>query len=532
MKRISSADGESAYGDLAARHLKDLEYAYGQIRRLEKERTELEGGKRTKERDQALNSLRIAIAKQKRIRDDLEEGWAGFLNMLKEKMPAFANLYAPQVLDVSQIQQILKEKEILIAYHVQEAKTIAFVIGKDKVNVVEINVGRANLNDPSKKNVLVETIEAVRWTFWPNAKERRPMKDEELFSNLHELYRQYFQPLEPFLKADSELIIVPDNLLNFLPLGMLVAEYKNKRPTYLIERYPISYGYSSSLINPSLWAKREKSRSRKTSLLAVGNPYFGGKELSLIERAKQKLFGVSSAGAVGKEAFAPIPYTEDEVRAILPYFNGAKVLFGREATETAFKKEAQEACVIHLATHGMVNLKNVWNSKIVFALPKDEQEEDDGFLYLYEIAYLDLDADLIVLSVCNSGRGALKVGEGVLGMSRAFFYAGARSIVASLWWIPENEATILLEKKFYGYLAQGMDKRKALQAAQIDVIRTEEHMHPSYWAHAMLTGDVSPIKIEKPSRPFPMTFILPVAVVIALIFAAAYRRIKTQHASR
>jgi CHAT domain-containing protein len=333
-----------------------------------------------------------------------------------------------------------------------------------------------------------------------------PETEADPFAKLHRLYEQVFAPVAPYLKLDHELIIVRDDALNYLPFGMLVPETKGDRPQFLIERYPISYVDSASLLDAALWAERKPRGRPGLDLLALGSPDFGGK-------------------------LPPLPHTEGEVQNIRPHFKRAIVRTGSAATEAAFKSEAGRARLLHIATHGTLDAETVWHSKIEFALaPAIDQKGEDGHLYTYEIFNLDLVADLVVLSACQSGLGKLRPGEGLVGMSRAFLYAGAPSLVATLWSIPDT-ATSELMGKFYSYLMQGMNKRRALQRAQADLIQ-DGYTDPFYWAAFILIGDSSQIRITESSSPsLPIAVTLPIALLLLLASAIFLRKITTKRAS-
>src|SRR5262249_12220775 len=161
-------------------------------------------------------------------------------------------------------------------------------------------------------------------------------------------------------------------------------------------------------------------------------------------------------------------------------FRQAGALTGRAATEAAFKSKAPQARVFHLAAQNTLDVQEVWQSRIVLASAARDPQGEEGFRHTYEDWSRDLDAELRVLSTCEKGLGHLKRGEGLMGMGRTFLYAGAPSLVASLWPVADD-ATAELMDRFYGHLARGADKRQALQQAQRELINGR-YTHPFYWA--------------------------------------------------
>ena len=146
--------------------------------------------------------------------------------------------------------------------------------------------------------------------------------------------------------------------------------------------------------------------------------------------------------------------------------------------------------IIHFATHAVINERFPLDSALVFTIPEHPKEgQDNGLLQAWEIfESMRIDADLVTLSACDSGLGKEMGGEGLIGLTRAFQYAGARSVLASLWRV-EDKATAELMRRFYTYLKSGMTKDEALRHAQIDLIHSKDYSNPRDWAAFQLNGD-------------------------------------------
>jgi CHAT domain-containing protein/tetratricopeptide (TPR) repeat protein len=305
------------------------------------------------------------------------------------------------------------------------------------------------------------------------------------------IYRELLFPLDAdFNKSLERLIIIPDGLLCYLPFEALVADKREPgpRPDYLIHRYQMSYAPSSSSLLLLKDRARPEDRRRGKDLLAVGNP----------DCAPASSHGFSTLpdhGAALRNyfmnqgfVFSRLPYAEKEVRDIAAYFpeNRRELYLGAEATEEAVKKASlRDYKILHFACHGFLDEEEPIRSALVLALNRDRTE--DGFLQGREIGALRLLADLVVLSACQTARGNLKRGEGVMGLSRCFFRAGARSVVASLWPI-EDRASAIFMKGLYAALVGGKTKAQALRTAKLSVIGSEL-AHPFYWAGFILSGD-------------------------------------------
>ena len=168
-----------------------------------------------------------------------------------------------------------------------------------------------------------------------------------------------------------------------------------------------------------------------------------------------------------------------------------KVLVGREADEKTFKALAPQYATIHVATHGVLDNREPLNSCVLLTKTEDETE-NDGLLHAHEIIDLDLDADLAVLSACETGNGRISPGEGVIGMSWAFLVAGTRSVVVSQWRV-NSGSTSQLMKSFYRALVRQDDlksrnKSQALREASLRLLNDRRYRHPFYWAGFVLVS--------------------------------------------
>jgi CHAT domain-containing protein len=228
---------------------------------------------------------------------------------------------------------------------------------------------------------------------------------------------------------------------------------------------------------PSLSVLHEMNdRTRQTisngSLIAFGNPVIGRDE-----KLNQDL--------------CPLPEAETEVAEVANAARSKlkKVFVGREADEKSFKALAPTYSAIHLATHGVLDNRDPLYSHLL--LTKTEGDvENDGSLEAREIMNMRLNADLAVLSACETGNGRISPGEGVIGMSWAFFVAGTRSMVVSHWRV-NSESTSQLMKDFYQALARRRDrgnKSEALGEASIRLLKDPRYRHPFYWAGFVLLG--------------------------------------------
>lgn len=281
-----------------------------------------------------------------------------------------------------------------------------------------------------------------------------------------ELYRLLIEPVANELQNIKTICIIPDEFLWTLPFQALTTT----RGTYLIQEYALYYAPSLSVLNEM--NLRRQQQSSKESLIAFGNP--------VIER---KL----------KQDLHPIPETKTEVLAVAAAVKTRmkRVLVGREADEKTFKALAPQYATIHLATHGVLDNRDPLNSYLLLTT-SDNETENDGLLHAREIIEMHLDADLFVLSACETGNGRISPGEGVIGMSWAFLVAGTRSVIVSQWRV-NSASTSHLMKRFYEALANlndvnGLNKSLALREASLQLLKDHRYRHPFYWAGFVLVS--------------------------------------------
>jgi len=283
-----------------------------------------------------------------------------------------------------------------------------------------------------------------------------------------ELYRLLIAPAANDLQNVKAICIVPDQFLWTLPFQALTTTGGN----YFIQEKSLYYAPSLSVLNELTLRRRQ--RTSKDSLIAFGNP---------VIETDDKL----------KQGLRRLPEAEAEVAAVgraVPT-ETKKILVGAQAEEKTFKSLAAQYATIHLATHGVLDNRDPLNSYLVLT-GTDDDPENDGLLHAREIIDLHLDADLAVLSACETGNGRISPGEGVIGMSWAFFVAGARSVVVTQWRV-NSASTSQLMKNFYRSLARqndptGRNKSQALREASLRLLKDRRYRHPFYWAGFVLVS--------------------------------------------
>jgi CHAT domain-containing protein/tetratricopeptide (TPR) repeat protein len=424
---------------------------------------------------ESSTSQKAKVLQIERQIESLRRERSGLIARLEKTNPEYYRLTHPGLLTARQVRdQILGDHQVLVEYFIGDSSSYAWVLSKNGMEWHAIALNRVRLES---------SLAGISPLFRREKGDGRERMDHR-WANLntealHRMYRELLRlPAGGAKSVGDELIIVPDDLLNYFPFEILVTDTANGRVRYLIEEKAIHYASSASL----LAHESEKGAGSGKELLAFGNPYFGNSWLKRLMNPGEWFKPGSRARE--HEDFQPLPNAEKEVRAIGRRFKRASIFTGKNATENRFKAEAGDFRYIHLATHFLISDVQPMVSKIV--LSRNQKGGEDGFLQMYEVYNLKLKAELAILSGCNSGLGKFRRGEGLIGLSRAFFYAGAGSLMVSLWPVEDQSAARLMQS-FYANLGAGKDKAEALRQAKVEMIHApDEKRNPFYWGSFVL----------------------------------------------
>lgn len=417
------------------------------------------------------------------------------LQEINLKHPSYAQLAGiKKPLTQKEVQAYVLENITLIEYLVTNERTIVFIVTRQNINFEILDISKENLST-YVKNIL-QPFRDVK-----TGKITNLVDISYDLKSANGLYQQIFLPIEKYIPPESPIIIVPDDILHYLPFEALVTNIETKAPDknvifsrfenadYLVEKYTISYSPSASVLDPKIIFNKQK---KSQGLLALGNPYFGA-ETNIKTKEEEGILDFLSLLIRGTEAnswtFPQLPNTEKEVLEIAKLIEPSVYYIGKEAREERLKTQAGEFKYIHLSTHSVTEEKQPMYSRIVFA--QDDDPTEDGFLHAYEVLNLNFDADLVTLSACETGLGKLSHGEGLIGLTRSFMYAGAPSVLVSLWSV--DESTVYLMNFFYENLSKGMNKTESIRQAKLKLLHIREDgvsfSHPFLWAPFVLIGN-------------------------------------------
>lgn len=420
---------------------------------------------------EALNTI------QQRIRD-LELA----LSRLKARFLNYPDYYQKKFsydsLNIALIQQkTLSSNSALLSYYIAGDSLFTFVVSRHDVRVLQ-----AKPVEPVRANIgmLMDEIQAIE----PGTHYRGSMAAQPLYAAL-------LQPALRELKAVEELLIIPHQELNRIPFEALEDDNGN----YVLQNYTISYQYAATFIKPE---KVMESRPEKYLALA---PF------------------TAADHRVRQVGFKALPASEKEIR-VLP----GNTFLQQAATKDRFIDQAGKAALIHLATHSEANNQKPMQSYIAFY---PENAQDSSFkLYAHELYSLLLDSTrLVFLSACETGRGKLVNGEGIMSLARAFAFAGCPNLITSRW-KAEDRATAYISTQFYHYLDKGYTIATALTKAKRSLLENPEYAqfhYPAYWGHLMLVGTPNRSSSPSVSLTFP---IVAIVVAAALLLFLVERRKK------
>ena len=373
-------------------------------------------------------------------------------------------------------EQVLREDESLFEIALGEHRSFAWLISRSGFTFEVL---------PSRKEIEAKVRQYLNELSVAPPNLRLQFKIDRQRTMAEEVFNMLFVgKLARQVRSRPKLIVIPDGLLNQMPFESLVSDGK-----YLMEDLEVSYLPSANLIEILRQSSKSVSnRDTRMDLLAFGDPQFPQRTELSGRRQVVSLPNQRQAREWDLSTLSPLPRTRDEVEYIasLVPAERQRLYLGKESTEKAFKQEPLNKYKwIHLATHGLLDERDSQRSAVALALDKDSAE--DGFLRATEIAELDLDCDLVTLSACETGRGQSS-GESIVGLSRSFFIAGARSVVVSQWAVSDI-STAQLMKDFYQQLVNNVGHPAALREAKLRMLRSRSvTRHPYYWAPFVVIG--------------------------------------------
>jgi CHAT domain-containing protein/tetratricopeptide (TPR) repeat protein len=398
------------------------------------------------------------------------------LNKLHQQIrvtnPRYADLHYPQPVSLEEVKALCPDKNtVILEYSVGDSSSCLWVITQSAHKLFRL---------PDRKT-LQDQVEPFRFAL----SNPDQTNIEFITRGGYTLYKQLLEPAGPYLTKKSKLVIIPDGILNYLPFEVLLTDNKGigagnsfSGLPYLVKKYPVSYGQSASVLKSLLSGQKEVRLSDpgNKKLVAFGDPVYQNS---------------NDTSQTSLETYKRLDNSGKEIENIASFFKkgNADTYLRNDATEENVKRddELKKFNYVHFATHGFIDETKPDFSSLV--LTQDKNSEEDGFLQATEIFNLKLNADLVVLSACQTGLGKLVRGEGMVGLTRAFMYAGSPTVMVSLWSVSDASTATLMGEFYRNLVKEKLDKTDALRKAQLFMLGNEKFAHPFYWAPFVLIGD-------------------------------------------
>lgn len=443
--------------------------------------------------------------------DSLQTEVAGIDRRLATDFPRYAELSNPKPLSIADVQALLDEEEALLVFLTGASNNFVWAIGKHDSAWHSSFYG---------KGLLAEDVALLRAQLDPNSAANRGAKSLQEtggpkvapFDRLRAfvLYGELIKPVEKVLAGKTHVFVVADGPLAALPLSVLVSAKPEgedtdpaalRKTAWLAKRYAFTTLPSVGSLSIIRTAKPAKTSDAGKRFAGFGAPILGGQRapLEVASADNDSFFRGSLADVEAVRDLAPLPQTGPELLRLAKAMGASPetVYLDARATETAVKRaDLSKVDILAFATHGLLSgdLKGLAEPALVLTPPEVATQTDDGLLTASEVAELDLSAEWVILSACNTAGGDGRPdADGLSGLARAFIYAGARAILVSHWPV-RDDAAAKLTTGAIGLLTgnHGLRRSEALGIAMLDVMQDTSDptlAHPSAWAPFVVVGE-------------------------------------------
>jgi CHAT domain-containing protein/tetratricopeptide (TPR) repeat protein len=407
--------------------------------------------------------------------------------------PKYADLVKPKPANLSEIQAELDANSLIIEFALGEQKSFIWLIGKDSFESFELPKN-AEIEPLARK--MIESVrsrtQVVNGETIAIRNERLNKSDVEFDETSSKLGEILFSQISA-KAANKKLLIVPNGILQYVPFAALKVGNR-----YLVETNEIVSLPSAS----SLPALRNANRNRQTAEKAVAifaDPVFSEDDLRVKNIAKTTT-SVKIPSNKNLETFAKLRGGFSRLRFSRGEANAISSLLPKEKTAVGLdfsanldelkKSNLEKYRIVHFATHGLVSTQNPELSGLLFSLIDENGNQREGFLRLNEIYNMKLNAEVVVLSACDTALGKEIKGEGLVGITRGFMYSGAKSVIASLWQVDDRATSDLMKRLYEKMLKENLSPSNALRQAQLLMLKNKATSNPYYWSAFTIQGDV------------------------------------------
>ncbi|MBM3253410.1 MAG: CHAT domain-containing protein [Candidatus Omnitrophica bacterium] len=442
----------------------------------------------------SLSELSMSLSEKELLKNELtklENEYDRLRNNIRSHSPSYANIQYPEIVSLNHLRNfVFDDKTIIFSYSLGKEQSYGFSITNKSFNIFQMSPRKEIASKVSKYLACISNLGNLNNSIG------------------RELYREIILP--GIIEGYTKLLIIPDDILYYLPFESLLLD---ESMTCLVSKYSIEYAPSITSFWEILKRDSEKSFSPKKDIIAFSSPEPGFLPKAINSIVKEQMY----------DTFEEIQNSRTEVLEIMKYFTtNKKTSFqGKRASEYNLKNsKLEDYQILHFATHCIINDSKPLRSSIILSSSEDSNE--DGLIQAREVFNLKLCAKLVVLSSCQSALGHLVRGEGIEGLNRSFFYAGASCVLMTLWQT-NDEASVFLMDRYYYYLTSGNSIADSLRKAKIEMLSNDKISHPYYWAPFILSGFgdnnilIKRLRISESFKIFTTIFILFLLVSIFLL---------------
>lgn len=449
--------------------------------RLEKLITSLKTGMHTN----ALDEMESAKQQLKLYEDQLDK----LIFEIRTKNPAFAAVEYPKSMAIEEIRELLSEDEAVLQYFLGDENSWLFLTSKDNFEIIPLGANEDSIAqfgsiflDGLRRNKFGKDIPVADMDI-----------EEEISLNAAKsLYNILIKPIEAKLSKDVRITVIPDGILNLIPFEVLVDD-----SLYLIEKHSINYFQSTTLL--ALMRTDLKKEHKSSGFAGFGDPVYDLENFN--KGADERGVKIAQRGdGIYEEAIEDefsragltlfrLRGTGEEINGIADVFRGkgepVNIKLRKDANEGNAKlEELKNYRYIVFACHGIIN---PGFQSLALAVEDSLTRTEDGYLTFEEMLNLDWDAELVVLSACQTGTGELKRTEGVVGLTRAVMYAGADAVTVSLWNVSDKGTKELMIGFFENLISKDLPKTEALRQSKLSFIK--KGVRPYYWSPFVIYGE-------------------------------------------
>jgi len=452
-------------------------------------------------------------AKIERQIDDLSAAIESLRGRINEASPRFAAISRTQTLRSTDIQNLLDDDTLLLEYKLGLQRSFLWVVSPESIKTF-ILPKRSDLENLAREvyQQLTARNLKIKGETEQQASARLKDADERLGKSSEKLSKLLFGQVAPLL-GDKRLVIVSDGAVQYIPFGSLPSPVQATGKTTnelssepLLAAHEMIYLPSASTLQ--VLRRDTSGRPAAERMLAVlADPVFSANDPRVHpqfgknsrDKLRQKpAIGFSTLRALtgldldNERGIPRLPFSRREaemITGLVPASRSLNALDFAASRTTATSADLSKYRIVHFATHGLLNSAHPELSGLLFSLVDERGEPENGFLPLQEIYHMKLNADLVVLSACQTALGKEVSGEGLIGLTQGFMYAGSPRVVASLWKVDDAATAELMEQFYKAMLQENQGPAAALRQAQLKMLKTKNWQHPYYWSAFTIQGE-------------------------------------------